>query len=195
MKSHMCNGSAKCDAGSETGLPTCIPRGVDKCDTTLPTQAWLLFSVYDFWIGLSSPVSLLSSCNLKTKMEIGIFCLHLHSTPPPTFLPLLKLRHHAHILIVWVKGEAESRHLHTAHFSWMLSCVLLPWGRGSEAGVPLKELVPLSSMLPVKEKSQGVFLTCFFIIFYFIALWIELDRDIPVGANLLIFCQPPLNYF
>lgn len=90
-KSCLCNGSTKYDVGYIKGLLTFIPRSVDKCDTPLPAQAWLLFSVCDFWIGFSSPVSLLSYHDLKNKMKIGVFCLHLLSTSS-TFFPFYKIK-------------------------------------------------------------------------------------------------------
>lgn len=120
MKSHFCEASAKCNAGSKSGLLTFTSSSVDKCDTTLWTQAWLLYSVCAFWIGLCGPVSLLSSHNLNNKMEVALFCLHPLSAPP-TFFPLTKIRLHGHILIIWVERKAELRHLHVAHFIWMLS--------------------------------------------------------------------------
>lgn len=139
MKSCLCNESARYDAGSKIGLLTFIPRSVDKCDITLQAQAWLLFSVCDFWIGLSSPVSLLSSYNLKNKMEVWIFCLHPLITTS-TFFLFIKIRLHSHILIIGITRKAEWKRLYTAHFILMLSVVLLSCGERDEAGVPLSGL-------------------------------------------------------
>lgn len=116
MKSCLCNGSAKGNAGSKSGLLAFIPRSMDKCDTR--PGSYFLSVIFECVF----PVQFLfyPAIIWKIKWKLESFVGSPLFTPA-TLSPFIKTRLHSHILIIWVKRNAAWRHLHLAHLVLRLS--------------------------------------------------------------------------